>query len=1007
MDMYNLYNETRFKKKLTEEEQDKLLNLAEQGDYDAQQKLFEYNLRLVHSIINTNFPNLEYELKEEMFQVGCIGLWEAIQKYRVTYGNKFSTYAYPTILGEIKNHFRNNNLIWVPMPIQINLSKIRRLQLEYREVGKELSLQEISDLLSIPVEEVSLAINSSQQLTSLNQSVDNENDDIVLENVVADKSSEFESLLEKREFKEKLLKVINSLNEREQIIIKYSFGIGCHKKEQTEISEILNLSTKHIQKIKMQALQNLKKKILENEYIKEEAQIKERIKKERKKTEQKLKIPQMLFKEFPKYSEEQILDAIECLNDDNQTIVELKYGLNGNNSRNDIEIAKKVGIETRNVRERIYVIKKQVKGILDGQQINIKKIESKIKTPEVFYKNFPAFKEEQVLEALNFLSNYSRMIIELKYGLNGNIAISEEEISKIFKVKPESIRTKIYDIKKEVKTILEYGPIKKQRNRKEVNNSAKTQKNGQAINNHKKLKTIFDFYKDYTSEEVLNAISCLNEQNKKIIELRYGLNNHPITKTKSIAQQFNITSGTMSQRITRIKKQIKKILKNPSTNESIPAPKIENNSLQIQYNKNMQQSFFGLYRDYTEEQILGVINTLSIENKRIIELKYGLNGNIVNEAEDISRMINIDTLTVKNKISLIRNQIQRRLEKGYFKRETIFVLYKDFTEKQILGAISTLNKENQRIIELKYGLNGNEYTETNVIAKEFNLTVKNVNSRLWAIKEQIKYRLENEKFQRETIFDLFSEYSKEQVLGVISTLPDEDKLIIELKYGLNGNEYTETNIIAIKLNTTVKNICSKIEINKRKIQTRLENGQFEKDNIFTLFKKYTKEQILEAIDTLSEESKNIIELRYGIHNNEPISGIEIEKKYNVHRASARVYAILKQIEKRLEKINKNTDDVEIINFEEETKEDLEINKNNIKTLINLLDNPIEQIILTLRLGYVNNKYYTTKEISKILNINEEIVMNTINQGFANIINITNTKTEHFEKENHILTKTIK
>ena len=79
--MYNLYNEQQFKEMLPEEEQNKLLNLSEQGDYEAQQKLFEHNLRLVLSIINRNFPGIYYDLKEELFQVGCMGLWEAIRKY--------------------------------------------------------------------------------------------------------------------------------------------------------------------------------------------------------------------------------------------------------------------------------------------------------------------------------------------------------------------------------------------------------------------------------------------------------------------------------------------------------------------------------------------------------------------------------------------------------------------------------------------------------------------------------------------------------------------------------------------------------------------------------------------------------------------------------------------------------------------------------------------------------------------------------------------------------------
>ena len=126
-DMYNIYG-TSLKSTLSEEEQNKYLKLSYQGDYEAQQKLFEHNLKLVSFIVNQYFSYLNYNDKEEIFQIGSIGLWNAITKYNPSFNTRLSTYAFKTILGEIKNHFRDNKLLSVPVPIQNLAKQIKTIQ---------------------------------------------------------------------------------------------------------------------------------------------------------------------------------------------------------------------------------------------------------------------------------------------------------------------------------------------------------------------------------------------------------------------------------------------------------------------------------------------------------------------------------------------------------------------------------------------------------------------------------------------------------------------------------------------------------------------------------------------------------------------------------------------------------------------------------------------------------------------------------------------------------------
>ena len=94
---YKLYGGKQLKKILSKEEQKKYLELAVQGDYEAQEKIFEHNLRLVSNVINKYYYKEDLNQKEELFQIGSLGLWKAIQRFNPEFDTEFSNYAVPMI----------------------------------------------------------------------------------------------------------------------------------------------------------------------------------------------------------------------------------------------------------------------------------------------------------------------------------------------------------------------------------------------------------------------------------------------------------------------------------------------------------------------------------------------------------------------------------------------------------------------------------------------------------------------------------------------------------------------------------------------------------------------------------------------------------------------------------------------------------------------------------------------------------------------------------------------
>ncbi len=218
----------------------------------AREKLIQGNLRLVLSVIQ-RFHN-RGESMDDLFQVGCIGLMKAIDNFDLSQNVRFSTYAVPMVIGEIRRYLRDNNVIRVSR----SLRDIAYKSLQAREHlllknGKEPSVEQIAEELDIPREEIVFALDSIQEPVSLFESVYNDGGDpIMVMDQVCDEKSSGENWLEDIN----LTEAVNRLNERERYIIDLRFFKG---RTQMEVAEEIGISQAQVSRLEKAALKQLRK----------------------------------------------------------------------------------------------------------------------------------------------------------------------------------------------------------------------------------------------------------------------------------------------------------------------------------------------------------------------------------------------------------------------------------------------------------------------------------------------------------------------------------------------------------------------------------------------------------------------------------------------------------------------------------------------------------------------------------------------------------------------------
>lgn len=230
-----------------------LIVKAQNNDEEAKSKLVNDNIFLVWSLVH-RFNNSTYD-KEELFQIGCVGLIKAINKFDVSYDVTFSTYAVPIILGEIKRHFRDDGAIKVSRTIKELNQKITKLSEEYLiKHNTEISIEELANILNVSKADIVLAMDSKYYPTSLNEVIyEKDGSTITIEERIVEKENY--SLIDKITLKEELAK----LSKKEQLLIKMRYYMDMN---QQEIAKYFHVSQVQISRMEKKILEKLKKQFI-------------------------------------------------------------------------------------------------------------------------------------------------------------------------------------------------------------------------------------------------------------------------------------------------------------------------------------------------------------------------------------------------------------------------------------------------------------------------------------------------------------------------------------------------------------------------------------------------------------------------------------------------------------------------------------------------------------------------------------------------------------------------
>ena len=236
---------------LSNEEKEILFQKILQGDMEARQQYIQGNLRRVLSVIQRFAGN--HENVDDLFQIGCIGLIKAIDHFDITQNVKFSTYAVPMILGEVRRYLRDNNSIRVSRSLRDTAYKaIYTRENLTKKNQKEPTLCEIASEIGMSKEEVAYALDAIQSPVSLYEPVYTDGGDpLFVMDQISDKKNIEENWVEEISLNE----AMKRLPERERHIIDMRFFEG---KTQMEIAEEIHISQAQVSRLEKSALKTMR-----------------------------------------------------------------------------------------------------------------------------------------------------------------------------------------------------------------------------------------------------------------------------------------------------------------------------------------------------------------------------------------------------------------------------------------------------------------------------------------------------------------------------------------------------------------------------------------------------------------------------------------------------------------------------------------------------------------------------------------------------------------------------
>ena len=231
-----------------------LIGRAHQGDKVARDKVYEENIGLIYSVVK-RFAGRGVEA-EDLFQIGSIGLLKAVDKFDTSFEVKFSTYAVPMIIGEIRRYLRDTGIIKVSRSLkesQYRVFKIRE-DLE-KKLGREPSVTELAEAAEISLEELNMVLEAGAEVESLHKTIyQGEGTELSLLDKIPEKENRQEKLLDKVLLEELLGRL--ETEERKLIYMRYFQDMT-----QTEIARQLHISQVQVSRMEKKILKNLRERI--------------------------------------------------------------------------------------------------------------------------------------------------------------------------------------------------------------------------------------------------------------------------------------------------------------------------------------------------------------------------------------------------------------------------------------------------------------------------------------------------------------------------------------------------------------------------------------------------------------------------------------------------------------------------------------------------------------------------------------------------------------------------
>lgn len=236
--------------RLSAKENEELMKKLKAGDKEAREKFIVGNMRLVLSLVK-RFRIKNYGA-DDVFQAGCVGLIKAIDGFDLSVGVKFSTYAVPMIIGEMKRYLRDGNSLRVSRSIRDMAYKVLKAREEIEGKDEEATIARIAEQLQVAEREVVYALDAISDPVSLYEPVYNKaGDTLLLMDQLCDEKNTDETWTEHVALGEAMEK----LGDREKKILFLRYFEG---KTQTEISEEVGISQAQVSRLEKNALQNIR-----------------------------------------------------------------------------------------------------------------------------------------------------------------------------------------------------------------------------------------------------------------------------------------------------------------------------------------------------------------------------------------------------------------------------------------------------------------------------------------------------------------------------------------------------------------------------------------------------------------------------------------------------------------------------------------------------------------------------------------------------------------------------